>query len=92
MLSRDEVLPTLKEYVELENIPTRFGGHFKYEPGMAYDLDPAIARRLVWLSGSNNTLPLGPIKWVATGDGCKMAVAVGSRAGKERVQKLAVIR
>lgn len=92
VLSHAEVLPTLKEYIDVENIPTRFGGQFKYETGMGYDLDPVIAHRLVWLSGSGNKLPKGPIKWVRTGDGCKMAVAIGSQRGKERMTKLAVIR
>ncbi|KAL8775729.1 MAG: hypothetical protein Q9203_003880 [Teloschistes exilis] len=92
VLSHAEVLPTLKEYIDVENIPTRFGGQFKYETGMGYDLDPVIARRLVWLSGSGNKLPKGPIKWVRTGDGCKMAVAIGTQRGRERMTKLAVIR
>ncbi|KAL8689519.1 MAG: hypothetical protein Q9218_004830 [Villophora microphyllina] len=92
VLSHAEVLPTLKEYIDVENIPTRFGGQFKYETGMPYDLDPVIARRLVWLSGSDNRFPTGPMKWVRTGDGCKMAVAIGSQGGKERMKKIAVIR
>ncbi|KAI4250835.1 MAG: hypothetical protein LQ352_005225 [Teloschistes flavicans] len=92
VLSHAEVLPTLKEYIDVENIPTRFGGQLKYETGMGYDLDPVITRRLVWLSGSDNKFPKGPITWVRTGDGCKMAVAIGSQHGKERMKKLAVIR
>ncbi|KAL8634615.1 MAG: hypothetical protein Q9228_007795, partial [Teloschistes exilis] len=92
VLSHAEVLPTLKEYIDVENIPTRFGGQLKYETGMGYDLDPVIARRLVWLSGSDNKFPKGPIIWVRTGDGCKMAVAIGTQHGKERMKKLAVIR
>ncbi|KAL8815827.1 MAG: hypothetical protein Q9223_005075 [Gallowayella weberi] len=92
ILPQGEVLPTLKEFIDIENIPTRFGGQFEYETGMSYDLDPVIARRLVWKSGSDNKLPRGPIKWVETGDGNKMAIAVGSQGGKMRKEKLAVLR
>ncbi|KAL8728360.1 MAG: hypothetical protein Q9181_005370 [Wetmoreana brouardii] len=92
VLSHAEVLPTLKEYIDLANIPTRFGGQFKYEIGMSYDLDPVIARRLVWPPGSEEKFPMGPVKWTQTDDGCKLAIAVGSQGGKERSQKLAVIR
>ncbi|KAL8675548.1 MAG: hypothetical protein Q9168_000060 [Polycauliona sp. 1 TL-2023] len=88
-----EVLSTLKEFIDVADIPTRFGGQFQYEPGMPYNLDPVIARRLVWKSkSSDNKLPRGPIKWVETGDGSKMAVAVGSQRGKERREELAVMR
>ena len=88
-----EVLSTLREFIDVADIPTRFGGRFEYEPGMPYSLDPVIARRLVWKSGStDNHLPRGPIKWVDSGDGSKMAVAVGSQGGKERREVLAVMR
>ncbi|KAL8757408.1 MAG: hypothetical protein Q9199_002241 [Rusavskia elegans] len=93
IIPQGEVLSTLKEFIDVADIPTRFGGQFQYEPGMPYSLDPIIARRLVWKSGSSdNKLPKGPIKWVETGDGSKMAVAVGSQGGKERREELAVIR
>ncbi|KAL8659055.1 MAG: hypothetical protein Q9226_000636 [Calogaya cf. arnoldii] len=93
ILPQGEVLSTLKEYIDVADIPTRFGGQFQYEPGMPYSLDPILARRLVWKSGSaDNKLPRGPIKWVETGDGSKVAVAVGSQGGKERREELAVIR
>ncbi|KAL8993180.1 MAG: hypothetical protein Q9169_006536, partial [Polycauliona sp. 2 TL-2023] len=93
VIPQGEVLSTLKEFIEVADIPTRFGGQFEYEPGMPYSLDPAIARRLVWKSrSSDNKLPKGPIKWVETGDGSKMAVAVGSHGGKERREELAVMR
>ncbi|KAL8730355.1 MAG: hypothetical protein Q9166_004120 [cf. Caloplaca sp. 2 TL-2023] len=92
IVPQGEVLSTLKEFIDMADIPTRFGGQFEYEPGMPFDLDPVIARRLVWKSGSDKRLPKGPIKWVETGDGSKMAVAVGSQGGKKRKEKLAVIR
>ncbi|KAL8950082.1 MAG: hypothetical protein Q9222_003866 [Ikaeria aurantiellina] len=92
VLSQNEVLPTLKEFIDVSNIPTRFGGQFDYQIGMPFALDEAIARRLVWLPGSEEKFPMGSIKWVETGDGCKMAVAVGSQGGKERKVKLAVMR
>ncbi|KAL8688266.1 MAG: hypothetical protein Q9224_004928 [Gallowayella concinna] len=92
ILPQGEVLSTLKEFIDIADIPTRFGGQFEYEPGMRYDLDPVVARRLVWQSGSDNKLPRGPVKWVETGDGNKMAIAVGSQGGKTRREKLAVLR
>ena len=93
IVPQGEVLSTLQEFIDVADIPTRFGGQFKYEPGMSFSLDPVIARRLVWKSGSpDNHLPRGPIKWVDAGDGSKMAVAVGSQGGKERREVLAVMR
>lgn len=74
----------------MANIPTRFGGEFEYHHGMQPSLDPIIAKLLSW-QPPNSDLPQGPMKWVDEGWE-RAAVAVGSRGGRIRDAKIAVLR
>lgn len=83
-----EVLPTLQQHLEMENIAQKFGGNFEYEHGMAPKLDPEVREVLKWLP-PNASLPMGPLKWIDQGKGERIVVAVGSSEGRERWEKVA---
>ena len=91
ILTPEEVLPTLQQYVEMADIPQRFGGEFEFYHGMQPELDPAISDMLKW-QGSHTSLPKGPMKWTDEGWGRRAAVAVGSSGGRMRNEKIAVLR
>ncbi|KAL8781085.1 MAG: hypothetical protein Q9213_006167 [Squamulea squamosa] len=87
ILSPEEVLPTMKEYIDIANIPRRFGGELDHEHGMEVLLDPAISEVLTWTPAANSSLPSGPIKWIEGSEKSRIAVAVGKEGGKARSQK-----
>ena len=91
ILTREEVLPTLQQYVEMANIPKRFGGDFDFYHGMEPKLDPVIADMLSW-QPPNSQIPKGPMKWIDESRGKRTAVAVGSSQGRIREDKIAVLR
>ena len=86
-----EVLPTLQQYVDMENIAQKFGGDFEYEHGMRPKLDPEVGEVLKWLP-PNASLPLGPLKWIEQGKGDRLVVAAGSNEGRDRGEKVATVR
>ena len=91
ILSPEEVLRTMKEYIDITNIPTRFGGELEHEHGAEPLLDPAIHEILTWLPAANASLPMGPIKWVDGGDQSRTAVAVGKEGGEARCDRIAIL-
>ncbi|MCJ1479454.1 hypothetical protein MMC13_008140 [Lambiella insularis] len=90
ILTPDEVLPTLKQYIDVANIPQRFGGEFDYQHGMQPNIDPVIAKIMSWVPPSAS-LPMGPMKWVDTGKNKRMAVAIGTSEGQARNENIAVL-
>ena len=91
ILQPSEVLPTLQQYIDMENIAQRFGGNFEYEHGMQPSLDSEVREVLKWLP-PNASLPLGPVKWIDQGKSGRFAVAIGSNEGRERGEKVASLR
>ncbi|CAI7627798.1 unnamed protein product [Penicillium glandicola] len=84
-----EVLPTLREYIDDTNIPTKFGGEFQFTHGMLPDLDDNI-HQLLDLD-SSKFLPPGPLKWIQDSGGRLTVLAVGSNGGSERSDKIATL-
>jgi hypothetical protein len=84
-----EVLPTLREDIDDANIPANFGGEFQFTHGMLPDLDDNIQQLLN--SGSSKSLPPGPLKWIKDSDGRQTALAVGSKSGSVRNDKIATL-
>jgi hypothetical protein len=84
-----EVLPTLREYIDDANIPAKFGGEFQFTHGMLPDIDDNI-QQLLHLD-SSKSLPPGPLKWIQDSDGRRTALAVGSKSGSERSDKIATL-
>lgn len=91
ILTPEEVLPTLQQYVEMADIPQRFGGEFAYYHGMQPVVDGAISDMLSW-QPPNSSLPKGPMKWIDEGWERRAAVAVGSAEGRNREEKIAILR
>lgn len=91
VLTRSEVLPTLKEHIDDASIPTIFGGSLSFEHGMLPDLEDAIRGSLDWET-AEQILPPGPIKLVKEADGKKTALAVGSESGLKRSLRIATLK
>ena len=91
ILQPSEVLPTLQQYIDMENIAQKFGGNFEYEHGMQPSLDSEVREVLKWLP-PNASLPVGPVKWIDQRKGGRFVVAVGSNEGRERGEKVASLR
>jgi hypothetical protein len=90
VLTADEMLPTLTKYIDIENIPSMFGGEFDWDHGTPLDIDVGIQAGLKW--EREKQLPPGPMKWVLDESERKTAVAVGSIDGVTRTQIIAQVK
>lgn len=88
LVPSDEVLSRLSTFINLENIPQRYGGGLNFEPGMPPTLDDRIRRTLLWRSHREEKLPLGPLRWV-DGPECSRVLAVGSVNEEARNEEIA---
>ena len=88
ILQPSEVLPTLQQYLDMQNIATKFGGDFEYQHGMRPQLDDEVKEVLQWLPPSAS-LPMGPLKWIDQGKEGRFVVAVGNSEGRAREEKVA---
>lgn len=84
-LSGEEVLATLKEHMEIDSIPKRWGGELEWSHGMLPDLEWRVKEKLGWSETQN--LPVGPLKWRDEGNelaacltGCENGVRRGGKA------------
>lgn len=84
ILKEDEVLSTLASYIDIANIPKKYGGEHDFEHGMQPDLDTAISETIDWLAPCSGSFPAGPIKLVFSSIGMRLAVATGSIDGVQR--------
>ncbi|KAM7217589.1 CRAL/TRIO domain protein [Rhypophila decipiens] len=103
IVQSSEVMDTLLESMDIEDIPKQYGGRFEAKHGMVPRLDEETRQGLCChgAAGEEVLLPSGPIKWVVdsiqvneNGDRnsvCekKMAVAVGTQNGKDRKEVVA---
>jgi len=84
---------TLEKYIDLDNLPKKYGGNLNWEFGDMPFLEPQIANSIRWekttTQKGHTTLPIGPIKWHYDKDGDLVASAVGTESGKPRNQILA---
>lgn len=92
VLTPQEVLPVLESYMDIENIPQKYGGKLPTEPGMMPILDQHASDLLEWSSSSEKSLPRGPIHWEKGPDGSKKAVAIGVENGEQRRSEFATVR
>jgi hypothetical protein len=87
-LSKEDVLPTLSDHIDVMDIPRNFGGQFDYQPGMLPTPNEAIKQILGWTSGDKRVhLPSGPLKWTVEEDGSHIATAVGAVDGEMRYER-----
>lgn len=88
ILSASDVLPTLSQYIDPENIPKKYGGKLDFERGSMPILEPEIDAQIKWESpavqNGKNTFPIGPIRWEKGENGAMRAVAVGKENGEPR--------
>lgn len=91
ILSHAEVLPTLKTFITLENIPKQYGGSLDFTWGDMPTLDPKIQDLATWENGFT-AFPTGPVYWKKIDDGKRMeCVAVGSVDKKDRNVRVCTI-
>lgn len=84
IVSPNDVLETLTEDIDLENIPRVFGGGFDYQHAMLPSIAKELWQNINWNDPeSTGTIPSGPIKWVRDGE-TEKAVAVGRDDGIAR--------
>lgn len=93
ILSNNEMASTLAKYVDLDNVPKKYGGNLDWQFGDMPFLEPAIADRLQWKTTieekGHKTLPIGPIYWRYDDDGNLVARATGSHKGVPRKDDVA---
>jgi len=96
ILSKQDMLKTLEEFMDIENIPKKYGGKLDYEFGQLPNLDPAIVKELNFINPhtehGRKTFPTGPIRWRKSSNGELVATAVGSVHGKRRETPIASLR
>ncbi|KAF2018518.1 CRAL/TRIO domain-containing protein [Aaosphaeria arxii CBS 175.79] len=88
ILSKENVFPTLSQYIDPDSIPKKYGGNLDFEWGNMPVLEPAIEQAIHWESpaqqNGKNTFPIGPMKWEHGENGEMKAIAVGSEDGQPR--------
>ncbi|KAI7603124.1 CRAL/TRIO domain-containing protein, partial [Hortaea werneckii] len=92
ILSEKNMRSTLEQYVDLDNLPKKYGGNLDWEFGDMPALDPGIVKALDWKEmieqKGHKTLPIGPIRWEYEDENGKkgdlVAKAIGTEKGKPR--------
>ena len=94
ILAQQDVLPTLSTFVDIEDIPKKYGGKLDYQFGQLPNLDPKLKKHMsIESKGDAPTfLVASPIRFVDEGeDGDMTALSVGVLDGKQRMEKVAVL-
>ncbi|RXK38680.1 hypothetical protein M231_03990 [Tremella mesenterica] len=92
----NDVLSTLSEYIDPQHIPVKYGGQLQWSFGDLPSLDPVMLEHLQWAEGAERakegrSWPIGPVKWDVAEDGRMVAVAVGTKDGKGRKERVVVV-
>lgn len=95
ILGANDVKPTLSAFIDVANIPKKYGGELDFECGMLPVLDPAVLRVLTLSSPDKaSAAPMffaAPVRWVDGSDGDLIALGVGSIDGEPRRETLATL-
>ena len=95
ILSHNDVFRTLSTFIDLDNIPKKYGGNLHFDFGEFPTIDPAYADRLQWKyplpTGEERRWPKGPMAWQHREDGAVDLLAVGSVDGKPRRETVATL-
>lgn len=91
IVSAPDVLETLQATIDLESIPSRYGGKCDFEHGMTPVPDEGLSQTVAW-SSPIERLPTGPIKWAADENGVKTLTAVGTADGGRRKHHLGNVK
>ena len=87
----------MEQYINIEDIPKKYGGTLDWEWGQLPNLDPEIAAHLKWEHPSRNehgqdSFPKGPVRWRAALEGDAAVVALGSENGRQRQTTVATLK
>ncbi|KAL6722044.1 hypothetical protein ACLMJK_001149 [Lecanora helva] len=94
ILSHNQVLPTLSSFIDIANIPKKYGGELDFECGKMPVLDQQVRDCLSIKAGSDTEklFLTAPVRWIDAGDDGEMtAVSVGSLDGKQRKDPVATL-
>lgn len=97
ILPQHDVLSTLSSFIEIEDIPRKYGGKLDFQFGKSPNLDPKIRQHLsIEPTADAETLFLtSPIRWIDAAesgeDGEMTALSVGALNGKQRKERVAVL-
>ena len=94
VLTQPQILPTLTKFIDIENIPEKYGGHLKFECGDMPNLDPDLRSYLTIHPGQETEryFLTAPVRWLDVGDDGEMeAVGVGSIDGEQRKEHVATL-
>ena len=95
VLSQSQILPTLTQFIDPQNIPKKYGGTLEFKSGDIPNLDPDLREYLTMSPGEDieRFLLTAPVRWVPQGDldGEMAAIGVGSINGKQRQEHLATL-
>ncbi|TRX88875.1 hypothetical protein FHL15_010218 [Xylaria flabelliformis] len=84
ILSEQDVLPVLTTFLDVEDIPKRYGGKLEWDFFDEPAYDDEIKRIMTWEDGYT-TFPPGPCRWEISEDGTRVnCIAVGSKDGQDR--------
>lgn len=87
---------TLKQYVDEENFPKKYGGKLDWKFGDMPNLEPSLVDAMTWhediRQNGNRTLPIGPIRWEYNEKGDMEMTAVGSENGTPRKRRVAELK
>lgn len=97
ILSKSDMTSTLKQYVDEENFPKKYGGKLDWKFGDTPNLEPALADKMTWNedirhNSGHRTFPIGPIRWSYNENGDMEATAIGSENGKPRNRVIAQLK
>ncbi|KAK6528610.1 hypothetical protein TWF281_009848 [Arthrobotrys megalospora] len=82
-LSPDNLASTLREHIDVDNIPKKYGGNLDWQFGDAPDLDKELRSALVGAECHDIPFTPGTLRWKES-DGKQSVIAVGTENGKRR--------
>ncbi|KAH7324700.1 CRAL-TRIO domain-containing protein [Stachybotrys elegans] len=89
ILSPHEVKPTLETFIDVRNIPKKYGGELDYTWGDLGVTDPAWDGVVEWENGYTG-FPSGPMIWEDDGDRV-VCIALGAKDGKPRRERVCTV-
>jgi hypothetical protein len=91
ILSANEVKPTLESFIDIKNIPKKYGGELDFEFGKLPVPDPQFEGILEWENG-HTSFPTGPLLWEEIDGGTRMACVLhGQRDGQKVHERICTI-
>ncbi|KJZ72261.1 hypothetical protein HIM_08302 [Hirsutella minnesotensis 3608] len=91
ILNPEDVKPTLESFIDLRNIPKKYGGELDFAFGQPPVPDPNWEGVIQWEDGFKQ-FPEGPMLWEAVENGKRLeCIAYGTDGGKPRRQPVCTV-